>query len=237
MSLRLLHLQNETKASCPDLRGQGYRASFQTHSAAKGPRKKIYHGQLEGDGPRKGERAVVKVFRDRPGTAAMCDAEIDKHRLAQKLAHRFNKLVSEPRVKISFTLPLKTTVESVGVGQYLKRHRQGRHLDRMEWVLMEENLTRQGEYRVFLGKSGESLERSPTSLDAFLHFTYHESGRKFLLCGFQGVQTETGYILTTPCIHSEDSAFGTVTDGGPAMMRRVFEQHVCNNLCYSYERP
>ncbi|GFS04822.1 hypothetical protein ElyMa_004666300 [Elysia marginata] len=34
-----------------------------------------------------------------------------------------------------------------------------------------------------------------------------------------------------------DSSFGAVTDRGPAMMRRVFHQHVCNNLCYSYERP
>lgn len=239
MSLRVLHLQNETNASCPDLRGQGYRASFRTHSAAKGLRKKIYHGHLEGSGPRKGEHAVVKVFRDRPGTESMCDHEIEKHKLALKLARRFNKLISDPRAKISFTLPLKSTVESLAVGQFLTRHRHGRHLDKKEWVLIEENLIRQGEYeyQVFIGKAGETLDKGPTSLDAFLHFTYHQSGRKFVLCGFQGVQTDKGYILTTPCIHSEDSSFGRATDGGPKMMRKVFEQHVCNNLCYSFERP
>ncbi|GFO30455.1 alpha-protein kinase vwka-like [Plakobranchus ocellatus] len=178
-----------------------------------------------------------QVFREGPGTEAMCDAEIDKHRLALRLARRFNKLVPDPRGKITFTLPMKSTVESLAVGQYLTRHRHGRHLDKLEWVLIEENLVRQGEYQVFIGKSGETLEKSPTTLDAFLHFTYHESGRKFLLCGFQGVQTEHGYTLTTPCIHSEDNSFGSATDGGPKMMRKVFDQHVCNNLCYSYERP
>jgi len=61
MSLRVLHFQNETNASCPDLCGQGYKASFHNHSSAKGPRKKIYHGHLEGKGPRKGEHAAVKV--------------------------------------------------------------------------------------------------------------------------------------------------------------------------------
>ncbi|RUS80606.1 hypothetical protein EGW08_011616 [Elysia chlorotica] len=237
MSLRVPHFQNETNASCPDLCGQGYRANFHTHSAAKGLRKKIYHGHLEGSGPRKGEHAVVKMFRDGPGTEPMCDAEIEKHRLALKLARRFNKLVSDPRAKISFTLPLKSTVESLAVGQFLTRHRHGRHLDKREWVLIEENLIRQGEYQVFIGKAGETLDKSPTALDAFLHFTYHESGRKFVLCGFQGIQTEKGYILTTPCIHSEDSSFGPVTDGGPKTMLKVFERHVCNNLCYSYERP
>lgn len=237
MSLLKLHLQNETNSSCPDFRGQGYKASFDTHSAAKGPRKKIYHGHLEGSGPRKGEHAVVKVFRAKPGTAAMCDAEIDKHRLALKLARRFNKMVVDPRAKISFTTPLKSTVESLALGQYLIRHKHGRHLDKMEWVLIEENLVRQGEYQVFLGKTGEPLDKSPTSLDAFLHFTFHESGQRFLLCGFQGVRTDTGYVLTTPCIHSVDSSFGTATDGGPTMMRKVFDQHICNNLCYCYERP
>ncbi|GFS04825.1 hypothetical protein ElyMa_004666400 [Elysia marginata] len=86
---------------------------------------------------------LCKVFRAKPGTAAMCDAEIDKHCLAQNLARRFNKMVADPRAQISFTMPLKSTVESLALGQYLTRHKHGRHLDKMEWVLIEENLTRQ----------------------------------------------------------------------------------------------
>lgn len=56
---------------------------------------------FQGEGPRKGEKAVVKVFRDAPGTEAMCDAEIAKHAMAQRLCKKFNKKVSEASDKVS----------------------------------------------------------------------------------------------------------------------------------------
>ncbi|KAI8790342.1 alpha-protein kinase vwkA [Biomphalaria glabrata] len=236
MSLRLLHLQNETNASCPDLKGQNYRASFNTHAASKGQRKKIYHGHLDGKGPRKGEHAVVKVFRDAPGTEAMCDTEIEKHKLARRLARKFNKLVPDDHYKIDFTLPLKSTVERLGVGCYLSRHKS-RQMDKKEWVLIEENLLKKGDYVSFIRKTGLRNQKDPTTLDAFLHFTYHESDGKYVFCGFQGVLTDEGYLLTTPCIHSTDVSFGVSTDKGPKYIRKVFKQHKCNNLCYSFKLP
>ncbi|KAH9488495.1 hypothetical protein Btru_062268 [Bulinus truncatus] len=236
MSLRLLHLQNETNASCPDLKGQNYRASFNTHSASKGQRKKIYHGHLDGKGPRKGEHAVVKVFRDAAGTEEMCDSEIEKHKLARRLAKKFNKLVPDDHYKINFTLPLKSTVERLGVGCYLSRHKS-RHMDKKEWVLIEENLLKKGDYVSFIRKTGMRNGKDPTTLDAFLHFTYHESDGKYVLCGFQGVLTDEGYLLTTPCIHSTDVSFGSTTDKGTKFICKVFKQHHCNNLCYSFKIP
>ncbi|KAK6982518.1 hypothetical protein BgiMline_017906, partial [Biomphalaria glabrata] len=79
------------------------------------------------------------VFRDAPGTEAMCDTEIEKHKLARRLARKFNKLVPDDHYKIDFTLPLKSTVERLGVGCYLSRHKS-RQMDKKEWVLIEENL-------------------------------------------------------------------------------------------------
>ena len=88
---KLLHLRSETKRSCPDFSGQHYRASFRTRSSGKGPRKKTYRARLQGEGPRGGEEAVVKVFRHVAGTEAMCDVEITKHVLARKFARMFNR--------------------------------------------------------------------------------------------------------------------------------------------------
>ena len=51
---------------------------------------------------------------------------------------------------------------------------------------------------MFIDKTGDTLDKSPTALDAFLHFTYHESGRKFLLCGFQVTFNDRFYFV---CLH------------------------------------
>lgn len=237
MSVRknLFRLKNETNSSCPDLKGQNYRASFHTRSQAKGPRKKIYRAHLEGEGPRKGELAVVKVFRQAAGTEEMCDAEMNKHILARRLARKFNKMVPDSSDKIAFTMPMKSTVDKVGMGNYLIHH--SRHLDKSEWVLIEENLVEDQQYKLFLRKNGDRAGKDPTSLDAFVHYTYMESGQKYVMCGLQGVYTdESGYKLTTPCVHSVEQKFGP-TDKGPSGIRQVFSKHKCNNLCYSWPKP
>ena len=51
-------------------------------------------------------------------------------------------------LQITFTLPLKSTVEKFGVGTYLFRH--SRHLGKQEWVLIEENLVKDSENKVGL---------------------------------------------------------------------------------------
>lgn len=235
MSVRLFHLKNETNSSCPDLKGQNYRASFHTRSSAKGPRKKIYRAHLEGDGPRKGEHAVVKVFRTAPGTESICDAEMAKHVLARKLARKFNKMVPDASDKIAFTMPLKSTVDKVGMGSYLFHH--SRHLDKSEWVLIEENLVRDQQFQLFLRKNGDRAGKDPTSLDAFMHFTYMESGQKYVMCGFQGIHTQQGgYKLTTPGIQSLDQRYGN-TDKGLNGIKSVFSKHKCNNLCWNWPKP
>lgn len=55
---------------------------------------------FKGEGPRKGEHAVVKLFRNVPGTETMCDSEIAKHVMARKFARKFNKLVTETTDKV-----------------------------------------------------------------------------------------------------------------------------------------
>lgn len=90
-----------------------------------------------------------QVFRDAAGTEEMCDTEIEKHKLARRLAKRFNKLVPDERCRINFTLPLKSTVERMGVGCYLTRHKT-RYMDKKEWVLIEDNLVKKVGWQIVL---------------------------------------------------------------------------------------
>ena len=41
------------------------------------------------------------------------------------------------------------------------------------------------QFELFLRKNGERAGKDPSSLDAFVHFTYLESGQNFVMCGFQ----------------------------------------------------
>jgi len=71
---------------------------------------------------------------------------------------------------------------------------------------------------------------------AFSHFTFMYSKRKFLVCDLQGVQ-ESGYppvfVFTDPVIHCASATRGTYgrTDHGKEGHRKFFRTHKCNSLC------
>ncbi|KAK7115421.1 hypothetical protein V1264_001286 [Littorina saxatilis] len=93
------------------------------------------------------------------------------------------------------------------------------------------------QFEVFIKKNGERAGKDPTSLDAFVHFTYLESGQNFVMCGLQGIHVDKeGYKLTTPCMHSIHKLFG-LTDKGPSGMRAIFAKHKCNNICWTWPKP
>lgn len=90
----------------------------------------------------------------------------------------------------------------------------------------------------FSGQNGDyrfSLEDIP---QAFSHFTYNASGRRFLICDLQGVLDTTKkppiFELTDPAIHYKQQTrrddFGR-TDLGENGIEQFFQTHVCSDLC------
>ncbi|KAK1736886.1 alpha kinase family protein [Skeletonema marinoi] len=73
---------------------------------------------------------------------------------------------------------------------------------------------------------------------AFSHFTYNASGRRFLVCDLQGVldmkKTPPVFELTDPAIHYSEqtrrSDFGR-TDKGENGIDQFFQTHTCSDLC------
>jgi hypothetical protein len=78
---------------------------------------------------------------------------------------------------------------------------------------------------------------------AFSHFTYIFSKRKFLVCDLQGVlnndSNEPVFELTDPVIHYSEMTnrldFGR-TDRGQQGIHDFFRTHKCSNLCHMLSR-
>ena len=92
----------------------------------------------------------------------------------------------------------------------------------------------------------QNPESESASVQAFCHWTYHESGEKLLFCDAQGINKFDKYILTDPCIVSnkdfardkngniinenEEQTYG-VTDTGREFLLNWFRNHKCNEYC------
>lgn len=70
----------------------------------------------------------------------------------------------------------------------------------------------------------------PRVMQALSHFSYHISGRQYLLCDLQGGEGSDALVLTDPCIISETKEFG-VTDLGTKGISSFFSNHKCNEFC------
>ena len=68
---------------------------------------------------------------------------------------------------------------------------------------------------------------------AFLHFTYHFSGKTLLICDIQGV----GDVFTDPQIHTREGDDFGVGNFGLDGMRQCLETHKCNAVCRQLNLP
>jgi len=112
-----------------------------------------------------------------------------------------------------------------------------KHIILGEVVIIEDYLM--GDYVKWNSNGGwiDTL-KSDTSIQAFCHWTFHQSGGKYLFCDAQGVRQKDTYVLTDPCILSlEGSTYG-VTDMGKDYIWNWFRNHKCNKYCdKSWIRP
>ncbi|XP_052059786.1 uncharacterized protein LOC127700384 [Mytilus californianus] len=96
-------------------------------------------------------------------------------------------------------------------------------------VLIEDRI--EGSFSHFILVDGTLEDDCPPILNAFLHFTYHQSEGQLVMCDFQGaVENNKILHLTVPSVHSIDRLFGP-KDQGEDGIKEVFSNHKCNELC------
>ncbi|XP_046361202.1 uncharacterized protein LOC124138542 [Haliotis rufescens] len=223
---------NTTLSSSPDENGCCYWSSFDLTSFAKGQRLKAYVGLLNGKGPRSGDHTVIKIFRDETGTETMCNIEIKKSKTAQSFVVPFTGVIS-PEFPIHFTSLLKACMDDVCLMKNALS--SGRKLCKQEWVLIEEKIGKN--FQNFVSHSGKANPTTATKiLEAFVHFTYHNSAGKLVVCGLEGSSERGKTCLKTPTIHSVTKEYGG-WDLGEKGIKMVFANHVCNDLCREFITP
>lgn len=70
-------------------------------------------------------------------------------------------------------------------------------------------------------------------MQALSHFSYHQSGGRYVLCDLQGGFKKGRLVLTDPVILSRDRQYG-VTDLGAEGISTFFSRHQCNSFCRSH---
>ncbi|KAF2075601.1 hypothetical protein CYY_003106 [Polysphondylium violaceum] len=90
----------------------------------------------------------------------------------------------------------------------------------------------EGKYEKYNSNAGWKSDNPETAIfQTFSHWTYHVTNGKAMVVDIQGVKTSKGYILTDPCIHSDDVLRFGPTNLGKGGMIKFFETHVCNRHC------
>ncbi len=82
------------------------------------------------------------------------------------------------------------------------------------------------------------------AMEAFSHYTYHQSGGQLIVCDLQGryrfskfSKTKCRFELSDPAISSRRRTYGP-TDLGEKGIESFFHNHVCNKFCQSHwQRP
>ena len=103
-----------------------------------------------------------------------------------------------------------------------------------EYVCIEDYLY--GKFIKWNSNSGWISDDIDSSIQSFCHWTYHYSNGKLLYCDAQGIRTPDSYILTDPCIVSNEEnglKYG-LTDMGSDYLNNWFLNHKCNNCCESH---
>lgn len=166
-------------------------------------------------GPRKGELAVIKLFKTGSVFESTCfDKDIRSVEKAAVLIEKFN-----------------TFYEGYTVGEdglprfYLNKPEVWDYGGKKCFV--EPRIL--GTYQKFNSNTGWVSDQALIT-EALSHFSYHVSDGQYLLCDLQGGRYSNRFVLTDPAVHSLTSEFGA-TDGGEAAMKSFFSRHQCNSFC------
>ncbi|KAH9490108.1 hypothetical protein Btru_035273 [Bulinus truncatus] len=236
-SLHNCTLQSEDRGD-----GETYWVSFEEKSFSKGNEFKVYNGRMNGAGPKSGDRCVVKVFRQCQGTKSLCACEVKKSLKAKEIARAYRQICPDQKSRIKIATVYWALMDEVSKLKLLFFTGE-RKLSTREAVLFEDDVRisdeRPGKPRrltLYINALGESDNLTPEDLEAFVHYSYHFSSGKLVICGLEGVNDEDGFFLKTPTIHSESKEFGN-KDQGMKGIREVFKWHTCNKMCQNLMKP
>lgn len=154
------------------------------------------------------------------------------------MAPSFNKLLQQDKTmimksQISFVQPAVATIDDKAA---LTKHLFRITIQKEEEVIFEERL--RGDFKLFISNSRNNMSERSGILDAFCHYTYHNTAGDLVVCGLKGVQDKhSGHFnLTNPTIHSRDKAYGNKDRGLPGI-KDFFCSHVCNVVCEHFRKP
>ncbi|XP_060589113.1 alpha-protein kinase 1-like [Ruditapes philippinarum] len=223
----------ETFTSTTDPDGNKYWTSFDPYPFKVGSKKLVYMGILNGDGPLKGQKCVVKTVRN--GAISRNDwmLESNRSKAARDLAISYNKVTTRGQKKITFNCPIMAEIDTMSdclcindiLGKPKKKWKDS------EFVSIE--LYLRGHFEEF--EFGWVPREELVDAEAFSHFTWCQSEGRILVSNLQGIKTSNAYHFTGPVIHSEDMVYGS-SDSGQRGIKEFFKLHQCNRICKNWPR-
>lgn len=200
---------------------------------------------------RRNEMCVTKVFiKDFADQIGHWEADTKASQKANELAEEFNNCFSLlksikfiiPEImamqeyacfKLFWFIPIPAQVRDKTGESQTESYNIAKTGD---YVAIEDFL--EGNYKKWIANNGYVNPNLSTEvIEAFSHFTYHNSNGELLVCDIQGVEKAGYYHLTDPAIHSASGpGYYGPTDLGTVGFQLFFNNHKCNQYCNRMRR-
>ena len=178
----------ETNYSTKDENGDKYYAVFHNTYFSEGVSRYAFKGTLRGEGPRSGDRCVVKVFKQ---TYAKSFDEwvpdLEASNVAKNWTRKWNNeamplLNLDQRKEIDFVLPIIARVNDKTMKACFGR--KNNLIKPQEYLSIEEYIS--GNYQKFNANGGYEDQELSAILPAFSHWAWEKSGKTKMICDLQG---------------------------------------------------
>ena len=223
----------ETFSATSGADGFKYWASFDPYPFKAGSKKLSYLGYLNGNGPLKGQKCVVKTIRNGSLTRDDLRLETRRAKLARETATSYNEFMGNGSHRITFNYPIITEIDQLSdclcLADILGKPKK--KIKELEYVSIE--LYIKGRFEDF--EYGWVPQEDLVVPEAFSHFSWCRSEGNSLISNLQGVKTNSAYHLTGPVIHSQERTYGK-SDLGMDGIKGFFKLHECNHICRRWPR-
>lgn len=224
----------ETFSATSGVDGHSYWVSFDPYPFKAGSKKLSYLGYLNGKGPLKGQKCVVKTIRNGSLTRHDLVLETKKAKLAKDIADSYNDFVEFGSPIITFNRPIMITeIDELSdcfcLADVLGKPKK--KIKELDYVSIE--LYIKGRFEDF--EYGWVPTEDLLVPEAFSHFSWFLSEGNFLISNLQGVKNKSAYHFTGPVIHSQEKEYGS-SDMGLDGIKGFFKLHKCNQICRMWPR-
>ncbi|XP_033755339.1 uncharacterized protein LOC117338195 [Pecten maximus] len=173
-------------------------------------------------------KAAVKFYRNNNDKAAVgiwnqrAVTYVRSAAIGENFAADFKNII--------FPQCFMTTMETVSTFNKQFKMSDGHHrkLRKNELAIFESYID--GCFQSFIDENGTIQDMCPEQLEAFCHYSYHESRGKMIITGLKGVHTNGKFQLTAPRIHTTKGTFGP-DDCGQEAVFKFFLRHTCKSSC------